>query len=73
MKRILLCSVLVMISFITTNVYAYDIAVENEEGVTIYYNFINDGDSLEVTYNELWKDSYSGVVVIPGDKKIVVK
>ena len=62
-----------MISFITTNVYAYDIAVENEEGVTIYYNFINDGDSLEVTYNELWKDSYSGVVVIPGDKKIVVK
>ena len=73
MKRILLCSVLVMISFITTNVYAYDIAVENEEGVTIYYNFINDGDSLEVTYNELWKDSYSGVVVIPGGKKIVVK
>jgi hypothetical protein len=62
-----------MISFITTNVYAYDIAVENEEGVTIYYNFINDGDSLEVTYNELWKDSYSGVVVIPGGKKIVVK
>lgn len=62
-----------MISFITTNVYAYDIAVENEEGVAIYYNFINDGDSLEVTYNELWKDSYSGVVVIPGGKKIVVK
>ena len=62
-----------MISFITTNVYAYDIAVENADGATIYYNYINNGEELEVTYNELWKDSYSGVVVIPGGKKIVVK
>ncbi len=36
--------------------YAYDIAVENADGVTIYYNYINDGKELEVTYGAV---SYS--------------
>lgn len=32
------------------NLLAYDIAVKNDDGVTIYYNYINDGKELEVTY-----------------------
>ncbi len=31
-----------------TKASAYDIAVENEDGVTIYYNYINDSKELEV-------------------------
>ena len=33
-----------------TNVYAYDIMVDNDDGISIYYNIINDGTELEVTY-----------------------
>ena len=47
---------------------AYDIAVENTDGVIIYYNYINDGKELAVTYNGSSFDSdeeYSGNVVIP--------
>ena len=29
---------------------AYDIAVENAEGITIYYSYINNGTELQVTY-----------------------
>lgn len=35
-------------SMVGTKASAYDIAVENEDGVTIYYNYINDGKELEV-------------------------
>ena len=28
----------------------YDIAVENDDGVTLYYHYINEGKELEVTY-----------------------
>ena len=57
--------------------YAYDIAVDNADGVTIYYNIINDDKELEVTYhydyndymhNFDWygfEDDYVGSVVIP--------
>ena len=41
--------------------WAYDIAVTNADGVTIYYNYINNGTELEVTKG----DGYSGSVVIP--------
>ena len=34
------------------NYYGHDIAVDNEDGVTIYYNYINDGKELEVTFKE---------------------
>lgn len=34
---------------LSDNLYAYDIAVENADGVTIYYNYINDGTELEVS------------------------
>lgn len=46
---------------------AYDIAVENADGVTIYYNYINDGAELEVTYKNDNYRSYSGSVLIPED------
>jgi hypothetical protein len=46
-----------------------DIAVENADGVTIYYNYINDGTELEVTYyNHGYypnPERYKGNVVIP--------
>ena len=33
-----------------TNVYAYDIMVNNDDGISIYYNIIKNGTELEVTY-----------------------
>ena len=48
---------------------AYDIEVKNADGVTIYYNYINDGTELEVTFRGRSFDSYSneyqGNVAIP--------
>lgn len=42
--------------------FAYDIAVENTDGVTIYYNYYNDGAELEVA-----KGVYSSTVNIPDE------
>ena len=50
----------ILLSMVGTKAFAYVIAVENADGKTIYYNYINDGKELEVTHG-----SYSGVVVIP--------
>ena len=48
---------------------AHDIEVKNADGVTIYYNYINDGTELEVTFRDSYYDSYSneyqGNVAIP--------
>ena len=47
---------------------AHDIAVQNVNGVTIYYNYINYGKELEVTYRGNSFSSYNeytGEVVIP--------
>ena len=55
-------------SMISSKSFAYDIAVENADGVTIYYNYINDGKELEVTCEYNYYSSnyfYSGNVVIP--------
>ena len=49
-----------LINMISTKAFAYDIAVQNADGVTIYYNYINDGNELEVTNSK-----YLGNVVIP--------
>ena len=58
----------ILMSMVTTKAFAYDIAVENEDKVTIYYNYINDGAELEVTYgNDVNTPSYSGEVVIPSE------
>ena len=46
----------VLMSMVGNRTFAYDIAVKNTDGVTIYYNFINNGTELEVTYYELKSD-----------------
>ena len=38
-------------SMVSNKSFAYDIAVENADGITLYYNYINAGKELEVTYN----------------------
>ena len=53
----------------TLMVSAHDIEVQNADGVTIYYNYINEGTELEVTflgsnYNS-YSNEYQGNVVIP--------
>ena len=50
MKKIKLTFMLtVFMCMVWTNALAYDIAVENADGITIYYNYIKDGAELEVT------------------------
>ena len=51
-------------SMIGSKAYAYDIAVENSDGVTIYYNYINNGTELEVTSGG-YSGGYSGNINIP--------
>ena len=63
---------IVLLSMVGIKAYAYDFAVENTDGVTIYYRYINDGKDLEVTYfydskNPNYTKHYSGNVVIPED------
>ncbi len=53
----------ILLSMVGTKVLAYNIEVENADGVTIYYFYINDGKELEVTNKG--DRSYSGSVVIP--------
>ena len=63
----------VFMSMTSTNLFAHDIAVENEDGVTIYYNYINDGKELEVTHMTYsvvgHPATYSGSVKIPETAK----
>ncbi len=69
MKQIQLTFLLTLLmSMVGAKASAYNIAVENADGVTIYYNYINDGTELMVTYgNTTNHNSYSGSVVIPED------
>ena len=57
---------------IGTIAYAYDFEVKNADGVPFYYNYINDGKELEVTYfayptvtNHTKNYDYKGSIVIP--------
>ena len=59
MKKILLSTLLLALPLLAC---AYDIAVENTDGVTIYYNYYNNGTELAVTSSS---SGYSGVVNIP--------
>ena len=51
------------------NASAHDIAVANADGITIYYNYINNNTELAVTYRgNFWSDysnQYSGIIFIP--------
>ena len=53
--------------FMSATVSAHDIAVENEDGVTIYYIFINKRTELFVSYqgDDYHSAVYKGSVVIP--------
>ena len=57
------------LSMTTSHALAYDIAVPNADGVTIYYNFINDETELSVTNGESGV-LYTGNVVIPDEVTI---
>ena len=62
MKQFSLSILLTLLMSMTgINAFAYDIAVENADGVTIYYNYYNEGKELQVTRNT----KYSGIIVIP--------
>ena len=58
MKRLLL---FLLFSANVLFAYCYDIAVENVDGVTIYYNYINNGTELEVANSY----KYSNRINIP--------
>ena len=62
MKKILLSTLLLTLPLLAS---AFDIAVKNADGVTIYYNYYNNGTELEVTSLYSGGSSYSGVVNIP--------
>ena len=60
----------ILVSIIGVKAYAHDIEVKNADGVTIYYNWINNKTELAVTfhgtdYNSNQNHKYSGTVVIP--------
>ena len=66
MKKQLLLFAMILLPLVAS---AHDIAVENADGVTIYYNYINDGKELEVTFRgskyDSYSDEYQGNVAIP--------
>lgn len=50
--------------------FAYDIAVENTDGMYIFYNYINSGQELELTYyseEDRSLTNYVGDIVIPDE------
>ena len=51
-------------SLISSKLMAFDIKAENEDGVMLYYKYINDGKELEVTRN-IYAPKYSGTIKIP--------
>ena len=65
---------ILLLCMIGANVSAHDIEVPNADGVTIYYNYINDNKELAVTFAGNWEgytiNEYSGVVVIPEEVTI---
>ena len=66
MKKQLLLLAMILLPLVAS---AYDIEVKNADGVTIYYNYINDGTELEVTFlgdsPYYYTNEYQGNVVIP--------
>ena len=66
MKKQLLLLAMILLPLVAS---AHDIEVQNADGKTIYYNYINNGTELEVTFRGYRYDSYSneyqGNVAIP--------
>ena len=68
MKQLKLTFLLtVFMSMVGAKASAYDIAVANDDGVTIYYNYINEGKELGVVKSTSYDDKYSGNITIPED------
>ena len=69
MKNFYLSFFSLLICFVSADVYAHDIEVQNTDGKTIYYNYINNNTELEVTFcgvsNYDYIGEYSGVIAIP--------
>ena len=67
MKKQVLFTILAML--VSVSAFSHDIKVKNDDGVTIYYNYTNDGTELEVTYRGSkyyeYSNRYQGNVVIP--------
>lgn len=58
--------ILTMVLFYSgTKTFAYDLAVENADGVTIYYTYSNNNTELMVTFASQNYNSYYGEVNIP--------
>ena len=49
---------IILMSMVCNNIYAYDIAVQNDDGVTIYYNWMNNQTELQVTYKSYGSKYY---------------
>ena len=65
MKQIKLTVLLtVLMSMVGAKAVAHDIEVANADGVTIYYNFINNNTELEVTVGSKY---YLDDIVIPDE------
>ncbi len=66
MKKQLLFLVMMMLPLVAS---AHDIEVANADGKTIYYNYINDGTELAVTFRgrnyDEYENEYTGAIVIP--------
>ena len=66
MKKQLLLFAMILLPLVAS---AHDIEVQNADGKTIYYNYINDGAELEVTFRgdsyDYFSNEYQGNVAIP--------
>lgn len=65
MRQLSLFILAVFLSLVSTPASAYDFSQENNDGVTIYYNYINNGTELEVTGKSYPNASYTGTIAIP--------
>ena len=67
MKKQVLFTILAML--VSVSAFSHDIEVKNADGVTIYYNYVNDATELAVTYRGSsyysYPNEYQGNVVIP--------
>lgn len=67
MKPFKFCVMLAILLSMTGNkTFAYNISVQNSDGVMIYYNYINSGNELEVSNNNS-SSKYEGSINIPNE------
>ena len=64
LKKQLLLLAMILMPMVAS---AHDIEVKNADGVTIYYNYVNNGTELEVTFrgSSYYPNKYQGNVAIP--------